>query len=197
MKTGFTTLLLILLLVIIVAVVSVLIFSAVAKKKQKKENQPEMPAPENFPPQQNFTDPEKQFVSGAIKIKADAFDGLYEGIFTVAMNVSNGDTSVIDEWKIRVQNMQESEDFKFSFLNSFNVREGNPVLQARFILDCITFAGIERSVETEHVSGLNSGKKYICLSGIVPEGTLCTVVKPYWHMNEKIIEQGCIIKKEG
>ncbi len=136
------------------------------------------------------------FIGKLIRDNADSFNGLYEGIYQLAKGADGADGEALAEWKTRVNNMGENDEFKNAFSDLFT--SGDDKLQAEKLMGCIELAGIKRSEETEYVYDLNSTKKYICLSGnSLAAGTICTVLKPYWHIDGKTVEQGCIMRKDG
>lgn len=196
-------------IIAVVLVVIAVIIAVVIKKKKSKPVQvakitPEPVAtqdvekatPKTVVPREESADKDLNCVSEGIRNSAKLFDGLYEGIYSLAKNSDDG--SALNEWKIRIENMNENDEFKKAFLNSFDFTSDDLASEAQKLLGCIDLAGVKRAEEAEHTFSLNSSKKYICLSnGVFEEGTLCTVIKPYWFMNNIIIEQGCLMKKEG
>jgi len=141
-------------------------------------------------------DENTQLIADGIRKNAGSFNGLYEGVFQIAQNSGNADSDAIDEWKIRVGNMNDNDDFKTAVLNLLDT--GDLASRAVRLLECIELAGIKRADETEYAFEMNVSTKYVCLSGNnLDRGTLCTVLKPYWYMDSKVIEQGCIIRKDG
>ena len=137
-------------------------------------------------------------IADGIRKNADSFDGLYEGVFRRANNMEKADDDALKEWAVRISNMYANDEFKKAFEETFDLNGANLIPQAIKLLNCIELAGVKRSVETSHTFGPGSSKKYICLgSGVFPDGTECTVVKPYWFTQSKVVEQGCVIGKVG
>ena len=132
-----------------------------------------------------------------IRNTAGSFNGLYEGIYQLAHGSDNAGNDALVELKLRVENMKENEEFQKAFSDLFDSAPDDFGKQAEKLLRCMEYAGIKRSEETECSYELNVSKKYICLSGNDLEpGSVCNVLKPYWYIDDKVIEQGCIIRKE-
>ncbi len=189
-----------------VAIVAIVAAVVMKKKKGKAEiqviRQSEVPVEKEKITEEKNADEEKivdenlQIIVNGISKTADSFNGLYEGVFQIVQNPDSADSDAMDEWKIRVGNMNGNDDFKNAFLKLFG--SGDLKSQAVNLLRYIELAGIKRAEETEYAFELNASKKYVCLSGNnLDAGTLCTVLKPYWYLDEKVIEQGCIIRREG
>lgn len=192
-----------LIIAVILGITTVAIVAAVAVKKKKskaeiqvnKENKTSV-AEENVPYKEKIlVDENLQLIVDGIRNHAESFNGLYEGVFQIAHNLDGADSDTIDEWKIRVKNIREDECFKVAVLKLFD--SDDLTSQAVKLLEYIELAGIKRSEETAYAFEKNVSKKYVCLSGnSLDNGTLCTVLKPYWHMDSNIVEQGYIIRKE-
>ncbi len=136
-----------------------------------------------------------QSIADGIRENVNLFNGLFEGVFQIVHNSDNADSDAMEEWKIRTENINGNDNFKAELLKLLN--SGDIKNQAAKLLNCIELAGIKRAEETEYAFEINVSKKYICLSNNLDEGTLCTVLKPYWHLDSKVVEQGCIIRKDG
>lgn len=146
--------------------------------------------------QSENADPKLILVGKYIRSTAKSFNGLYEGIYQIARCNDDNDEALI-EWKLRVENMKENEELVKAFSDLFTSASAGAGEQAEKLLRCIELAGVKRSEETEYHYDLSASKKYVCLSGNdLKQGTVCTVLKPYWYIEDKIIEQGCIVGKE-
>lgn len=184
-----------------IATAAIVVAVVMKKKKGKAEIQvnDEYEAPdikeETIDEEKKIADENMQLIADGIRKNVASFNGLYEGVFQIVHNPENADSDAIDEWKIRVGNMNGNDDFKAAVLKLFD--SDDLASQAVILLECIELAGIKRAEETEYAFEMNVSKKYVCLSGNnLDEGTICTVLKPYWHLDSKVIEQGCIIRKE-
>ncbi len=189
----------------VLAVAAVVILLIKKKRSPKSPPEPKADKPmiekaeETSQPQKEpCEDSALVLMSKHIRGNADKFNGLYEGIYQTATNPANTDYEALTEWKIRIQNIADNDEFKSDFSNMFNLESDNLKPQAEKLLRCIELAGIKRSDESEYAYTLNSSKKYVCLSGNkLEEGTICTVLKPFWYIDGKVIEQGCIIRKDS
>lgn len=184
-----------------IATAAIVVAVVMKKKKGKAEIQvnDEYEAPdikeETIDEEKKIADENMLLIADGIRKNISSFNGLYEGVFQIVHNPENADSDAIDEWKIRVGNMNGNDDFKAAVLKLFD--SDDLASQAVRLLECIELAGIKRAEETEYAFEMNVSKKYVCLSGNnLDEGTICTVLKPYWHLDSKVIEQGCIIRKE-
>lgn len=193
----------ILAIVLGVAATAAITAAVVIKKKKGKaeiqvKEEYKAPAQEenDAPKEKTVADENMQLIADGIRKNISSFNGLYEGVFQIVQNPENADSDAIDEWKIRVGNMNGNDDFKAAVLKLFD--SDDLASQAVRLLECIELAGIKRAEETEYAFEMNVSKKYVCLSGNnLDAGTICTVLKPYWHLDSRVIEQGCIIRKEG
>lgn len=193
-----------LIIAIIFGIAAVAIVAAVVIKKRtgkaeiqvNKENEAPVTKGNAHHKEKILVDENLQLIVDGIRKYAESFNGLYEGVFRIAHNLDGADSDTIDEWKIRVENIRDDECFKVAVLKLFDL--DNLTSQAVKLLEYIELAGIKRSEETEYAFEKNVSKKYVCLSGnSLDNGTLCTVLKPYWYMDSNIVEQGYIIRKEG
>lgn len=206
-------------LIVVIAVIALVVLAAtvaiviVVKVKKKNKKQPDTvgqrppvtqkppviqrpPVPERKPyvAENTVTDGKIRIIADGIRKNADSFDGLYEGVFRRAKNMEKADDDALKEWAVRISNMHANEEFKKAFEETIDLNSANLIPQAVKLLNCIELAGVKRSVEKAHTFGPGSSKKYICLgSGVFPDGTECTVVKPYWFTETKVVEQGCVI----
>ncbi len=180
--------------VIAVAIVTVIITVTNKKRANAKSTQTVNVQQVNESPP---IDKNMQLVIDGIRTTASSFNGLYEGVYQAVTNPAAADSDTLDEWIIRVRNMNYNNDFTNAFLTLFYSGPASIDLKYRNLLTCIQLAGIQRSDASEYYYEPNGIKKYICLSDkTLADGTLCTVLKPYWYADTKILEQGCIIRKD-
>lgn len=187
------------LIALIVLIVIVIVIMTLKKKgRLSVQIQPQKNEPvKSISNSDEKTDQRFMLVGMYIGSTAKSFNGLYEGIYQMAIGTDKANSEALVEWKLRVENMRENDELKKAFSDLFASDSEEACTQAKKLQKCIELAGIKRSEETEYRYELNASKKYICLSGNnLEQGTVCTVIKPYWYIEDKIIEQGCIIRKE-
>lgn len=187
---------------LVLAILAIVVVVALAAKK--KNEKPEIQTNRmNVPPvvkqqtavKYSLEDQNLHKVAAGIRKSPETFTGLYEGVFQIACDFDNVDSDAIDEWKIRVGNMNGNDEFRNAFINLMG--SDNVKSQAVKLLNCIELAGVKRAAQTEYAFELNANKKYVCLSGNkLDEGTVCTVLRPYWSFDGRVVEQGCIVRKD-
>ncbi len=183
------------LVLVLIAIVAVAVVFVIKAKKQNKDDADDVKKPDADASVKKPPSIDKRILVEGIKANARCFNGLYEGIHNLAFNKNNdADTAVLSEWKERVAALNEDEQFRISFAKAFAAAtdtHSELSQKAALLAECITLAGVERSTETIHTVDGTTAVKYICITGKMPEkGTQCQVIRPYWHINETVIEQG-------
>lgn len=188
-----------------VAAVAVIAVAVVimAKKKKSSKNKTSNTSNENKTTvnqpvekkEKPVADEKLVFIGKCIRAHITRFDGLYEGVFRYTENPDDADALI--EWKERVNTLSDDDEFVNAFNEKFDFSEGADLTaQAVQLMKCIELSGIKRADEAVHTVDTGTAKKYVCIDGqIPPKDTQCKVIKPYWVLDEKVIEQGYIMRK--
>lgn len=180
--------------VAVIAVIIVVAAVIMAKKKKSSQNKTTVIQPVEKK-EKPVTDEKLVFIGKCIRAHITRFDGLYEGVFRYTENPDDADALI--EWKERVNTLSDDDEFVNAFNEKFDFSEGADLTaQAMQLMKCIELSGIKRADEAVHTVDTGTAKKYVCIDGqIPPKDTQCKVIKPYWVLDEKVIEQGYIMRK--
>lgn len=139
-------------------------------------------------------------VSGIGK-NAELFDGLYESLYQSVLKPEKDNRDGYLEWCGRVRHMEDQNEFQTAFLMKLEIGENaDPAVYqktARHLLELIGKAQICRSQDQELKTSAGLLRDYLYLGSPAPaDGAVCTVVKPAWYHEGKLVEQGILMPKE-
>lgn len=143
---------------------------------------------------------EKLLVCG-IAENAGIFDGLYESLYQSVLKPELDNRDGYLEWCGRVRHLESQDRFRTAFLSELDIGENAGIatyqVTAKHLLELIGKAGIYRSQEQELKTSARVLRDYLYLASSVPvDGTVCTVFKPAWYHDGKLVEQGMLMPKE-
>lgn len=132
---------------------------------------------------------------------APLYDGLYEGIYQAARQENAAGRDAIREFCDRTAGLEEDGTFSHAFAARFagSVAAEQDAYREKMeeLLALFQAAGIVRAEETELALSPQIRREYIYLGEPVPDdGVVCRVMKPKWSCQERLVEQGILMKRE-
>ena len=138
-------------------------------------------------------------IAQGIKLRAEDFNGLYEGLYQAAQRCTGLSTDAYEEWCDRVQ-QTDDPDFRRAFFSRFSKTdtENESLCREKFalLLSCIDTAGIAREREsmTVYTADAAMQRAYFSADGEkLRIGAGYTVIKSAWLCGDKVIECGMAV----